>query len=245
MNDKRLMMVLMGVALVGAMASCTEPQGQLILLGHAPPQGPTCEPPPDGDTRSVLDLSLSSGDGYVLYARLQNNTPQALTITGATVAFSLVQPLSIVLPPDFFSPAGAVILSGETLVVPIELMDPSLVRILAQAPELLDDSGAPNPGAAFAVDVSIEPQARTLDEQAVKTSGMTRRMTFCVGCLVTHPLDALRETEDGALTCKALPDQEPVAVELPCVLGQDLPVDCRVCRALSATQEAADALCEP
>ncbi len=131
------------------------------------------------------------------------------------------------------------------LKIAVMFYSPSLVRILAQAPELLDDSGAPNPGAAFVVDVSIEPQARTLDEQAVKTSGMTRRMTFCVGCLVTHPLDALRETEDGALTCQALPDQEPAAVELPCVLGQDLPVDCRVCRALSATQEAADALCEP
>ena len=53
--------------------------------------------------------------------------------------------------------------------------------------------------------------------------------------------------QDGEQTCNPTAHVAPVLYEddPPCMLGQDLPVDCRLCWALFPDEGTAEAVCDP
>lgn len=91
-------------------------------------------------------------------------------------------------------------------------------------------------GSALAEELENSGQRRTLIAEAkvygrtlggleVESGMFTYVIQVCEGCLVSFPTEALR-LEDSVLYC----DQEEVDEnDVPCRLGQDDPVDCRLC----------------
>lgn len=94
----------------------------------------------------------------------------------------------------------------------------------------------PATGAALAEELTNPGQRRTLVAEAkvfgktvggleLESAAFTYVIRVCEGCLVNFPREALRQ-ENDVLYC----DQDAVDEnDIPCLLGQDAPVDCRLC----------------
>jgi hypothetical protein len=72
---------------------------------------------------------------------------------------------------------------------------------------------------------------KTIGGLDIETAPFSYVIRVCKGCLVDFPAEALSEPDmNGVQACNAPTDQTP---ESPCRLGQDDPVDCRVCASSS------------
>ncbi len=251
--QSRLALVLACLALCGAWAGCTNgnfsPIGdvELAVLGHAPPSGNLCVSEPGRVTLSVMDLVLA--EQYIFYASLENRSPEPLSLTGARLSFRS-DPDADVLPfSDVDVTAGGTVLPGQQAVVPVVLINRQLAKVLRFSNEFRrSDNGDLALGASSEVVATIELRAQSVTGRSVIVNQIEVPISVCVGCLIEHPPDALNPGEDGSPTCGLGNAEMRVNfedVKMPCLMGQDLPVDCRVCRARAADDTQANLLCDP
>lgn len=81
---------------------------------------------------------------------------------------------------------------------------------------------------------------RTVGGIDVETAEYQLPISVCNGCLVTFPADSVDvalQAQTGKTNCSA--PAEGNATGAPCVLGQDQPVDCRLCQGNPACDPAA------
>ena len=84
----------------------------------------------------------------------------------------------------------------------------------------------------------IQVSGKTLDGSPVSSGEFLFPLTVCKGCLLTFPPEA---ADPGRPNCR---NEDGVSgLESPCIVGQDEPVDCRLCRIGKA--QAAKGDCEP
>ncbi len=85
-------------------------------------------------------------------------------------------------------------------------------------------AGTLKPGAAVTLVASVKLEGMTLAGEVVETPSFEFTVKVCEGCLIQYPLDA----DDPSLPgYQCIPYGD--LAETPCVLGQDDPIDCRLC----------------
>jgi hypothetical protein len=91
---------------------------------------------------------------------------------------------------------------------------------------------AVTPGAPTRVNVAVRVFGETLGGEEIESSELLFPIAVCNGCLVSYPSDAIDVARLPRPTCsRGLPPDE-----LPCKMGQDQPVDCRLCQELAICQ---------
>jgi len=71
---------------------------------------------------------------------------------------------------------------------------------------------------------TVKVFGRTLGGREMESGELAFPIQICRGCLISFPLDAI---DDNTGLCRRAAD---AAIDEPCVIGQDSPVDCRLCQ---------------
>ena len=127
--------------------------------------------------------------------------------------------------PGSFAPytSGFVPSAGGVATVLFPVLHPALIEALASAiPDRTTDLS--RPGVTILTTVVVH--GKTLDGTDVTTYPFLFPLTVCKGCLLSFPPDA--SEGDGPPNCRDVSKVE--SAKTPCILGQDDPVDCRLCR---------------
>jgi hypothetical protein len=74
----------------------------------------------------------------------------------------------------------------------------------------------------------VKVYGRTLGGQELESGEFRFPISVCYGCLVSFPPEANDPTQTPVPNCLAS-SSSGSSVESPCLLGQDQPIDCRVC----------------
>lgn len=81
---------------------------------------------------------------------------------------------------------------------------------------------------------TVKVRGRTLGGSELESNSFQFVVQACNGCLVRFPSDADDPAQDG-VDCLASSNGNSLgSVDLPCVFGQDQPLDCRLCRGTNA-----------
>lgn len=81
------------------------------------------------------------------------------------------------------------------------------------------------PGEVFLVTAEVRVFGTTLGGDEIESAKLTFPITICYGCLISFPADADDPAQPGYQCATGTGE----AVDAPCRIGQDEPVDCRVC----------------
>jgi hypothetical protein len=239
--------------------------GELVLLQAEPLDTGTCQGSHDetvGLSSGVIDMAMATD--YILFPLAQNNLGGTETTEGALDTFDVLlrraiveyEPLdqiSVTFPDEFRQPlSGHVAAAGGQTRFGVEVLTPGMVQDLRTAQEFVVRSadGQVRPARAqIKLLVKLTIQGETLDGKTVESNRMIFPLTVCNGCLVSVPPDAVSGAVGTQPNCLNISVDETgkTSVELPdCpgFIGQNEPVDCRVC-ALSAVDDFARQLCQP
>jgi hypothetical protein len=136
--------------------------------------------------------------------------------------------------------SGFVSPGGGLTVTPVEIIDASMAARLGQKLPMRDVDN-PFPGAGLIA--KVELRGKTADGTEVSTNELQFPITICRGCLLQFPAEA-DDTSDFSpgLDCN---DVSKDVSSRPCRLGQDEPVDCRLCKRAKPQSEADQAQCDP
>ena len=93
---------------------------------------------------------------------------------------------------------------------------------------------------------------QTLGGTYVESGEFQHVVNVCAGCLVTFPSDAINTTiatKDQPVNCElGFPTGTQIngtSVALPCEMGQDQPIDCRICHGIPACDPRISTWCNP
>ncbi len=260
-------------ALLTAGGCAVEDSSMLIVGNSSLAPAPTCAPNANTNTfvsRGVLDVSL--GKQYLMYPIIQNQLgnsedvrikPAAVGGGGAqgnglgdvlvegntvllreaTVEFELPEGLPLAFPSELTIPVSGSIAPGATYAPSLELVSPELADLLVNQIN--------QRGLQVAMLVRLKFFGTTASGTEIESTEFTYPLDVCFGCLISYNIDSLTTLPDGRRTCDPADlvlnaDQEdPDEPTDVCHLGQDAPVDCRVCRTAKASDTVADAECDP
>jgi hypothetical protein len=210
---------------------------------------------------SSLDVKIASasggGAGDPADHRIEANL---IALAGAEVSFQA--PANITFGAQL-SQGRLIPVSGS--VVPLglattglEVVSPEVGRVIRESLEFKSGRGEfdYNDGAIVPLLVGVRFTGTTAGGAEVGSNEFSFPLDICARCLLRYAPGTLYEdTEDAGLTCDFLQapvigEEEPQIAEtgddeVPCLLGQDEPVDCPLCRTLVPDDESADALCDP
>ncbi len=234
-------------AWVGALAlfaGCTGEDSsglELVLMGHDPPTGSACRSIQSQPVRSVLDLWLTPK--YNFHAHMLNRGSDSIILESARLDFVTPAEASFLMPTGLLLPMQGAVRSGQATTIPLNIVPAELGNILLEAPEFVER------GASITVVARLEVQGSTVTGQAQSSGEFTFPLEICAGCLVGYVPGSIEANEDGSQTCGPVEGLEGDATSVPlletCEVGQDFPVDCRICRTLHSDPEMADVVCDP
>jgi hypothetical protein len=223
-------------------SACAENNQSMFVVGAIAPakdtQAGTCTYDPVG-TRFILTprLDVALSNGYVASfavenqlkaredyqnARAESNT---IVVNGADVR--VVDGAEEL---DFFPTVASgspVFPQHGRTAVPVQVMSPKAVEKLRASLK---------PGEVRQVVSYIKLTGKTLGNESVETGEYQFAMYVCNKCLITFPADS-RNPANPVNNCDNRATL-PKEATFPCALGQDEPIDCRLC---SATNPA----CQP
>jgi hypothetical protein len=210
----------------------------LVILHHTETSPAQCslEETREGRalTRGVMDVTLTNTFDFV--PLVENSGDQRVQVKGATVSFE-TPPLSFPLPQGLFVPAPLTLQPGERFVIPLPALPVDVGNIVRQAPEFFSGIDF-NRGSIVTVLVKVTMEGINEDGDEVRSQEFALPLDICVGCLISHPPEALGPDPEGTRTRCLQQGRVPAP---PCRLGQDGEVDCRLCLLLSDGAE----LCHP
>ena len=233
------------------------------------------EPGEEGDflARGTLDLALTNR--YVLFPTIRNelqevrqvriqpqnaggaqgdfrdvlNESNVVRLESATVSFITPSNVSFAMPQGIKIPVSGSIQPGGLATTALEIVDVTLGGVLQQAPEFAQA------GALVTVIAEVSFEGTTSGGTEIESNKFSFPLDLCFRCLVNFVPGTLFPDDDGSLTCGAAAqagmdvemndDVDILDVVTPCNVGQDDPVDCRLCRTLVSDPNAADAICDP
>ena len=228
----------------GGSIGCGENTQSLYIVGNLVPDS-TCEVRPSdvGPFRGSGALDLVVGGSYRVFPMVRNDMPSSLAmhefepmdgrleahnvfLKRATVSYSYDP--NIILPSvesKTVPITGFVSNSGSLTAFEVEIIDEDMARRLAQ--KLQDrDSENPSPGGGMIVDIQVVGE--TADGTELTTNVLSFPLRVCKGCLLSFPPEAdVQGDFSPEFDCNDL--SASVGSE-PCRLGQDEPVDCRLCK---------------
>ena len=208
-------------------------------------------------SRGTVDLVLTHG--YVMGAVIKNQMPDSLLVQGrqtqdqrvnvsvvsikrATISYEFQEePLAGALTAGFGGSTHDVFLSGSVGTaggltgLGIPLLTPA---VAAEMDTALGDRTPETPFPRAGILVTVQIFGQTLDTSPVNSDPFIFPLDVCKGCLLEFPGDAVEGA--GNPNCRNIDNVPPADL---CLLGQDKPVDCRVCRLQKPIAQRND--CEP
>ncbi len=183
-----------------------------------------------------------------------------VSLSGATVSF-VAPALSFPLPQEVFIPTSGAVFPGGVSATALEIISPNLGNIMRTgATEFLDENGFRR-GGTVTVLVSIRFKGTTNTGVEVESNSFDFPLDICAGCLLYYAPGTIFDNDNGGLTCDQRFDPDFLGendgtvnlnnnnndLTLPCLVGQDEAVDCRICRTLPLADIASDpsAICDP
>jgi hypothetical protein len=244
--------MLSGLAVVGSVVSACVHNDSTIFVSHVvAPQlvtpGQTCLYQPDPTapfiSSGLLDADLSATYSAVflignqLVPRGDPNQPNTetnyVTLQGAVVRVvasdgtqlnTFTRLTSVTLPPSSGTTPGYGV-TGVTIVD-----QPSVVALSTQA----DGAAAPTGGTQRVVSY-VRFFGKTLGGDSVESDEFGFPVDICHSCLITFP-PAEENKSLPTPNCANAAAASSTTTSVPCVIGQDLPVDCANCQAFPACQ---------
>jgi len=211
------------------------------LVGHQAATGSCSWPlvePADLISRGTLDLVTAQD--YLLYARVKLAPEQVQPIALRRAMVDPAPPADLGEGAEVFAPFEATVAGsvepGGVQVVHVPLLNGDQVAALIERlPQRTPDE--PSPATELTVEVQLFGEELNGDDANSNVFGFP--LVVCRGCLLRFPAAASEGV--GPPNCR---DVEHVdSVDPPCALGQDDPVDCRLCR--QAVGIAQRNQCEP
>jgi hypothetical protein len=222
--------VLLGVAAIG----CTEEETGFFIEANIRVEAPECLARAESSAvrllSGALDVALTREYEAILLVGSQlaprgdktnlRTETMITTITGAEVHLYTDTGEADAASPEFTVPASGVILPEASTdpgygVVPVTLIPAAAANALA---EQLN-----NPAEIRTRVAVVSVFGKTIGGLEVESSQFSYVISVCEGCLVNFPAEAVA-TSDGS--CFGSTTEE---IEVPCRVGQDDGVDCRVC----------------
>ncbi len=232
------------LCLMAVVAGCTDdfyaPGDGMRLLGHAPLEGDTCQPGPTGATPLIMDVGLARE--YVFFARVENRTSEILFIESASYSFNVPNDVSFAMPVGITALASGSVPANGSAVIPVVVVDTILRDVLRNAPEFNGREEVVNVGLTVAL------SAQTSSGSLVESQTLRVPFTICSHCLIEHDFDVLVTGPDGEPSCdmnQAIDEVESSQPEPTCHIGQDFPVDCRICYTRFDSPIASAHVCDP
>jgi hypothetical protein len=232
---------LIGAVLLGTMsAGCTDEQTSFYIQGNVKVDPPQCLARPESNSTILLvgglDVALRRGYQAILLVGSQlaprgdktnlRTETMVATITGAEVHLyddvgTLVDdpftvPATGVIPPDSSDGPGFGVISAT--LIPASFGTALLMGTDGQ------EALAYRESRTFVAEVIVF--GKTIGGLDVESSQFSYVIQVCKGCIVDFPADALALDLTTGLPSCGPSDQAPVP---PCGVGQDDPVDCRIC----------------
>lgn len=200
----------------------------------------------------VKIVPQGGGGGAVGDFRDTLNEGNAIVLEGATVSFTTPPNVTFTLPQNVFIPVSGTVQPTSVVTTALEVLSVEIGNIVRQAPEFFNGNAFIR-GNVVTVLVSVKFSGRTSSGTEVESNEFTFPLDICAGCLVVYAPGTLFLDDDNSLTCdegKASLEGDVTGaantnITTPCFIGQDDPVDCRLCRTLAADDATADGLCDP
>lgn len=223
-----------------------------VVLGNVFQEGAECQlQSSTTELRTFGALDLSMAKEYQLFPVLSNRLPNQIAITGnvdTTVASNDIRVkryrislkssgTAVEYSRTLEVNSNFIITAGSNITVQVLLVPPQVINELRQ-----DAVFNGNPSEVRQVRVELSARVKfygeTLAGWGIETDWFSYSILLCRGCLSTA--EDLK-TADGE-TCDGSP--EGAQKKGGCSIGQDLPVDCRLC-VQNANSEADKAFCVP
>ena len=252
----RLAGMLAGVAALLTQGGCADNNQSFYVVANGQPDNSCLVSAQEGGpTRSSGVLDLLVGTSYNLYPLLKNVMSSSLTMHGFNEADGRLEAHNVyvkkaivdlsydpnIMLSDSTAKHREITISGTVGVsgiaaITVELIDAQLVaRLNSKIPQRSETE--PRPGGGIVADVQIEGVMG--DGTAISSNVFSFPLRVCRGCLLDYPLDA-DNPATTELDCSMQGEVEPV---VPCRMGQDEPVDCRLCKRIISQEEQDQ--CEP
>jgi len=244
-------------------SACADNEQTIFIRQVQAPESGECTYPPDESATfyglGVLDLALTAQYraglliGNQMVPRADPDRPRAETnrvrLTEAEVHVQLADGTevgSFTVAGNGFIDPGSGTTPGYGVFLSV-LVDPKSAAALQGRLEA--SAGVPAgscattrlPGVGRIVSV-VKVFGKTLGGKEVESSEFRYPIEVCCGCLVSFPPDANDPVLDQQPNCMAVAEGGST-METPCHVGQDAPVDCRICKSALGAQGAG--LCEP
>lgn len=173
-----------------------------------------------------------------------------ISLKGATVSFTAPQ-VSFPLPQNIFIPTSGSVFPSDNAVTALEVISVEVGNIIRDSVEFVSN-GEFRRGSVVTVLVSVKFKGVTSSGTEVESNEFDFPLDICAGCLLFYAPNTISEDDDGSATCEYKPVQAtegeetvtPPSISIPCLIGQDEYVDCRLCRTLAGNAQA-DAICDP
>jgi hypothetical protein len=173
-----------------------------------------------------------------------------ISLKGATVSFT-TPPLSFPLPQNIFIPTSGSVFPAGSASTGLEVISVDVGNIIRQAPEFFTGAEFMR-GSVVTVLVTVKFKGVTSSGTEVESNEFDFPLDICAGCLLFYAPNTIFEDDDGSPTCEYLGEAltedsvvVPPEISIPCLIGQDVAVDCRLCRTVVGDAEDADAVCDP
>lgn len=196
--------------------------------------------------------AAGGGQGIADFRQGLNET-NAIVLEGARVSFTTPPGLSFALPSDRFIPVSGTVQPTALTTTALEVLGVDLGNIVRRAPEFFDAGTSTfRRGAVVTVLVEIKFEGKTATGTDIESNTFRFPLDICANCLVVFTPGTLANDDDNSLTCdlskvaeQGIEQSGVSPPETPCIIGQDQPVDCTLCRTLAANDALADDLCDP
>lgn len=181
------------------------------------------------------------------------NESNAVILEGARVSFTTPPNLSFLLPSDRFIPVSGTVQPTALTTTALEVLGVDLGNQIRLSPEFFDaETETFKRGNVVTVLVEIKFEGKTATGIDIESNTFRFPLDICANCLVVFTPGSLANDDDNSLTCdsvkaaaQGIMRQDVSPPETPCIIGQDQPVDCELCRTLAADDALADKLCDP
>jgi hypothetical protein len=254
------------LGLTAALTGCVvdDEDGALVIL-QAQPLSDSCEINTSEAislSRGVIDMSM--GTQYQLNLLVANNMklisgirqyqPQdarldttTVRLTRAIIEYRALDQISVSFPEQLRVPLSSPVSPGGRSAFGVEVLTPAMIQDLRTSPEFIvrGADGQVRPARTeVKLLVNVKVEGETLDGKSVGSNEFTFPLTVCNGCLVQVPPDAVSVEAGVQPNCLLIGGEDVETPDDLCFVGQDAPVDCRVCT-LFAVDDFARQLCQP
>jgi hypothetical protein len=186
---------------------------------------------------SIQFQGLAAGLGGLVGTDWEANR---VTLQRVVARYEGPSALGVPLPSELPIDLGLTLDPNATAAVSINVISPNIATVLRSSPLLRP------PGSSVTILVTLKFFGRTSSGLQVDSNEFTYPVEVCNGCLLQYPIEAIDPTFPTP-NCRNTEGFESTNSDIPCRVGQDEPVDCRlVCPLLSGdAQRDPNGFCTP